>query len=116
MAKQGAFTESTKRVRRLLNAAGLRELPMGRVSGSENALFARPELGDPRNASAAPRAAVHQLLRVVTNTLPKLYLGDRPHLGGNHKFAARAAQGLLTACAIRAAACERAATERWLPA
>ena len=103
------YTASTRRVIGMLKSAGLVQLPMGKVPGSENALFARPELGDPRwnSSHQQPNAAVRQVLlefaaaRNAGALSKRLSPGFFPHMGGKQEFAKRVAQGLFMACTVR---------------
>jgi len=93
------LTNSTRHVLNLLKRAGLKQLPIGKVAGSDNALFARPELGDPRLTIEPPQDAVAQVRRAVAASRPLSRYSAVPlsYMGGPVAFAKRAALGLLRA-------------------
>ena len=96
------LTASTLRVKTMLNDTGLVELHIGKVPGSENAVFARPELGDPRRIARPPDAAIMQVKAAVVAARPwsQWSTVNQSHMGGPNNFAVRAAQSLLQACAM----------------
>ena len=108
-SKTSQFTPSSQRVMARLERAGLVRLPIASFPGSENGLYARPELGDPRytgrevgeplNVSvAALRAQVATSLRELTASPRKLStysILQAPHLGGTHGAIVRATHALL---------------------
>ena len=99
------MTNSSRRVLSLLARGGLAQLPMGKVPGSENVLFARPELGDPRKLQVdAPQAAISQIIVAAKAARPHSKYSTVPlaHLGGPVAFAKRAARGLVQASAVQA--------------
>lgn len=110
--RDGALTPSSERVLAMLRGAGLKRMPIPRSIGSENALFARPELASAlADGEARGRASQHdavgsrddersRLRDIVRNmsaarTLPAHATARQPHMGGPAGFVQRALHGLL---------------------